>query len=95
MTRTRPLEVYEVIGRDLEVSGREVVLDGRVDLHDVAALAAHVDVHYPTQTKAQKYGISARQNVQMYRTVHTCTCSIRITLSNTTTCDETYALEEY
>ena len=38
------LEVDVVSGRDLDGVWHEVVLDGRVDLHDVAALAAHVDV---------------------------------------------------
>ena len=65
MARTCPLEVYEVFGRDLEVSGREVVLDGRVDLHDVTALAAHVDVHYPTQQTHKQLYYSTWQNAQI------------------------------
>jgi hypothetical protein len=39
-----PLDVQAVAVGDGEVVGREIVLDGRVGLHNVAALAAHVEV---------------------------------------------------
>ncbi len=42
--RAHSLEVHVVPLRHVESVGHEVVLDGRVHLHDVAALPAHVHV---------------------------------------------------
>ena len=62
---TCPLKMHQILGCDIQIGWEEIILHGRVSLHDIASLASHLKVH----NLFVSYGGWARLNPKHVRTI--------------------------